>query len=517
MVIKIKKKEKKMLLTLLSLLAIPVGYYLYIELTAYYKVFRYKRQGIKHTQYYTMPGFFLKMTSNLKLDDTFIENKKKAQEQDPNQPFRVMNFGTSIFVSLISEKAVKEFYTQETKVTIKRTPFGKMKIFGFLFENGKEAQEKRAIFAKIFHYSNVLNLMPNIRKVIQLHVNQLKKRAEAEGGQIKIDLKKEFSRAVMDDLSACILLGGTENKMTENFEGMNVTQLIQKMVMSLNKSQTNPLNWIPFMTALGLNREKNEAERLKNGLTEIVRNEYNKRYNKEELDDKSVLDITVKLNKESEKETGNPKFSVEEIASNFELFQFAASDTSFHLSSTTMTFLALPENQKYQKGIQAQVDSELGSNDSYSNEKLNSLKELDNVFREAARLANPASAISRFVTKDFKLDGFTVYKGDNIINELVNFEPGVFNDPLKFNPDRFNPDSPSFKKAPKLKEIPFSHGQRACLGKYLGEMVVKLILVELLREFEVSVEPGYAMKLGPQPLYTVLNPNLCMKIREKQE
>ena len=505
-----------MLWTLLSLLAIAIGYYLYKELTGLYKIYKYKHQGIKHAKYIPLPAFFMKLVKASQSDDAHLEEKKQMSEQDSDQPFSAVNFGSQCQLTLISEKAIRDFYDQETEVTIKDNPFGDIEFLGFLLENGKGVQEKRAMFSKVFHYSNVVNLMPSIRGVIQKHVRNLKKRAVEEGGQLKIDLKKEFSRAVLDDLSACILLGGAENKLVDNFEGMNVTQLIQKMLKLLEASVQNPLNLLPFATALGLNKELKQMKRIKQGLINIIKNEYNKRYNKESLYDKSILDIMIKINKESEKETGAPKFTIEEITSNFELFQFAASDTSFHLSSTTITYLALPENKEYQKRVQEQVETELGGRDSYSDEKLNSLKEVDIVFKEVARLANPATGPSRVVTKDFKVDGHTVYKGDRISNVTFNYEPKHFKDPFKFNPDRFNNESPEYKRAPRMKQLPFSFGQRACLGKYLGEMVVKLILVEVLKEFEVSVEPGYTMKLRYDPLYGVINPDLIMTVRGSQ-
>ena len=132
---------------------------------------------------------------------------------------------------------------------------------------------------------------------------------------------------------------------------------------------------------------------------------------------------------------------MEEITSSFEIFQLAASDTSHHLSNTTLTYLALPENLQFQRRLQEQVDSELGTTDSYSNDELNSLKEIDLVFREGVRLANPATGIPRVAIKDFKVDGHTVYKGDRVINLTINYEPKHFKDPFKFNPDRFNEDT----------------------------------------------------------------------------
>ena len=505
-----------MLLIVLSLLAIPLGSYLLMELIGYLKILRYRKQGIKIAKHSTFIGLYFKMLKFLGADDPFSDKKKLMAEQDPNQPFSVSSLGPKCLLYLISEKAIKEFYARETEVSIKQNPMKDFKFLGFLMENGKKVQEKRALFAKISHYSNILNLMPGIRDVIRQHVRKLKQRAEAEGGQVKIDFKKEFSKAVFDDLTGCILLGGAQNKLLDKFEGMTVTELIHKLVIVFNNCVRNPLRLIPYSSELGLAKEKKELVRLQNGLINIIEKEYKKRYNKKDLDDTSVLDITIKINKESVEETGKPKFTMEEIASNFQLFHFAASDTSFHLSCSALTSLALLENQKYQKRILAQLDSELDAWDSYSDEKLNSFKELNNVFRETFRILNPAPEIGRTVTKDFKVDGYTIYKGDHVFVSLLNFEPESYKNPLQYNPDRFNKDSPDFKRTPKLKEIPFSHGQRACIGKYLGEMMVKLIVVEVLKEFEVNVEPGYVMKLSFDPLYTVKNPELVMKVRRSE-
>ena len=505
-----------MLLIVLSLLAIPLGYYLLMELRGYLKIVRYRKQGIKDAKHNTLFQIYSQMGKFLGSNDPFSEKKKTMAEQDPNQPFSVSNVGSKCSVNLISEKAIKEFYARETEVSFKDNPMKNLNLFGFILENGEEVHEKRAVFSKIFHYSNIVNLMPGIRNVIRQHVRKLKQRAEGEGGQVKIDFKKEFSKAVFDDLTGCILLGGAQNKLLDKFEGMTVTELIHKLVIVFNKSARNPLRLIPYTSELGLIKEEKELVRLQNAIVNIIEKEYKKRYNKKNLDDTSVLDITIKLDKESEKETGKPKFTMEEIASNFELFHFAASDTSFHLSCSTLTSLALAENQKYQKRIQAEVDSELDAWGSYSNDKLNSLKELSNVFRETFRTLNPTTGITRTALKDFKVDGYTIYKGDLVSNSLLNFETESYKNPLQYNPDRFNKDSPDFKRAPKLKEIPFSHGQRSCIGRYLGEMMVKLIVVEVLKEFEVSVEPDYVMKLGFDPLYTVKNPDLVMKVRKSE-
>ena len=138
---------------------------------------------------------------------------------------------------------------------------------------------------------------------------------------------------------------------------------------------------------------------------------------------------------------------------------------------------------------------------------------LDMGFRETMRKANPASEIlERIATKDFKICGCDVKKGDWIINVLLQFQPEYFNQPYKFIPERFEKEAR--KRIPLMKQIPFSHGQRAWIGKYFGEMMMKLIVVELIQNFKFEVEEGSKMKLGFNPIYGVANPDLILSLRE---
>ena len=44
-------------------------------------------------------------------------------------------------------------------------------------------------------------------------------------------------------------------------------------------------------------------------------------------------------------------------------------------------------------------------------------------------------------------------------------------------------------------------------------MMVKLVVVELLKELKVSVESDYEMKFSLDPIYGVKNPDLILRVR----
>jgi cytochrome P450 len=65
-------------------------------------------------------------------------------------------------------------------------------------------------------------------------------------------------------------------------------------------------------------------------------------------------------------------------------------------------------------------------------------------------------------------------------------DPNVFTDPDIFDPIRYLHD-----QSDEMKEMfmPFSKGTRACIGKNLALMELKLITAALIREFSVALAP----------------------------
>ena len=502
-----------MIYLLLVVFLLPIAYIARNELKGYLRVLAYRRQGIKCAEYLFWPIKIYRALKDLRDNDNYRTSRTKLLSTDANEPFYLSNTGSTCTVTITSVDAVKEFYKIETAVTEKRMRMKNIKFLGFFFDNGKKVQDSRAVFAEIFHYSNILKLTPQIKAVIKRYVSGLRSRVEASEGPLKIDFKKEVLDSLFEDLTACILLTGTNEKIQATFEGKNISQLLKVMFTCMFKSNLSFRNMIPFAEKLGLNKEIIDFRRYQKGFQGIIKEEYRKRYNagSEKLQDNSVMDIMVKLNKESEKKTGKSHFSIEEISSNFEIFQFAASDTSYQSSTSCITLLSLPENKVYQTRLREELQNHLKDNEDYDNDFLGELKQLDITFRETMRMANPAAEIAaRTAIKDFELCGKTIYKGDRVRHILLGYQPDFYQDPLRFEPERFAPEKR--KEIPFVKHIPFSHGKRGCIGKYLGEMMVKMIVAEFVRVFRFEVEDGFKVKWGMSPVYGVNNPELLVSL-----
>ena len=105
--------------------------------------------------------------------------------------------------------------------------------------------------------------------------------------------------------------------------------------------------------------------------------------------------------------------------------------------------------------------------------------------------------------QDFAYDGYMFKKGTWLATSpwVAHRLPGVFADPLRFDPDRFAPGREEDKK--QFTFIAFGAGRHKCMGNAFAMLQVKTILAILLRGFSfelmhdpVIVESGLVM--GPK-------------------
>ena len=68
-------------------------------------------------------------------------------------------------------------------------------------------------------------------------------------------------------------------------------------------------------------------------------------------------------------------------------------------------------------------------------------------------------------------------------------DPAVYPDPERFHPQRWM-DSQNVSQEMKEMFMPFSKGTRACLGKNLAMIELKIITAIIVKSFEVSPAPG---------------------------
>ena len=116
-------------------------------------------------------------------------------------------------------------------------------------------------------------------------------------------------------------------------------------------------------------------------------------------------------------------------------------------------------------------------------------------FVETLRISPPGFTITKVCTEPIELENYngqplTIDKGTVVQIPVysIHNDPTIFTNPSEFNPERF--DGVDLKVLrDEGKFFPFGHGPRMCLGMRYSTLKIKAAVVEIIKNFEISVNP----------------------------
>lgn len=211
------------------------------------------------------------------------------------------------------------------------------------------------------------------------------------------------------------------------------------------------------------------------------------KHHKDEQDTKDAGFATVEESNIG-KSTINRVWTENELIAQCFLFFLAGFDTV----STCMTFLTyeLMVNPDVQQRLYDEVmeTEELLNGKPLTYEVLQKMTYMDMVVSEALRKWPPAVVSDRFCVKNYMYDDgkglrFPIEKGQTmwIPTIAIHSDPKYYENPEKFDPERFNEQNRS--KIDAAAYLPFGVGPRNCIGSRLALMEVKVIVYNLLKDF----------------------------------
>lgn len=177
----------------------------------------------------------------------------------------------------------------------------------------------------------------------------------------------------------------------------------------------------------------------------------------------------------------------EDVVNHMVFLLMAAHDTSTITVSTMMQQLG--QHPEWQQRLREQA---MGLSEVPTLEELDQLTDLDLVMKECLRLLPPVPVLARQAVKDTEVLGHRVPAGrlTAVMVHLGHHLPELWPDPERFDPERFA-DHRREDKVHRHAWMPFGSGVHKCLGMFFAGVEAKLILLELLRRFEWSVDPAY--------------------------
>lgn len=123
------------------------------------------------------------------------------------------------------------------------------------------------------------------------------------------------------------------------------------------------------------------------------------------------------------------------------------------------------------------------------------------VMKESMRLYPPAFMLARSAVRDTSIGGFAVRKDELVFIApwLLHRDPRNFENPLRFDPDRFLPDREA--RLPRFAYMPFGGGKRICIGNQFALMEGQIILSTIAAH--AGMELVSQRPVGLQPLLTL--------------
>lgn len=219
---------------------------------------------------------------------------------------------------------------------------------------------------------------------------------------------------------------------------------------------------------------------------------------------------------ESTKNEESP-FTFEELIANVILFFIAGFDTS----STTMHFALyeLARQPKLQERTRAEIQEILNKyNGEFSYEAYQDMPYLRQVIEETLRKYPPVQAITRRAAKPytFKDSNFTLEQGMTVVMSTIALgrDPEYYPDPERFDPERFTHENKAARN--QYVYLPFGDGPRNCIGMRFGLMQSSIGLVNILRNYKITISPTTKMPLTLKHGLFLMQPNETLFLKAEK-
>jgi len=145
------------------------------------------------------------------------------------------------------------------------------------------------------------------------------------------------------------------------------------------------------------------------------------------------------------------------------------------------------------KRCQEEIESAVkGEQRKVKESDLRNLPYLQAVVKETLRLHPSAPLLlPRMTVEACEIEGYYIPKNARLMVNAwgMQRDPGVWERPLEFDPDRFIGSSVDVRGS-DFQLIPFGAGRRICAGMSMGIRMVQLMLATLLHSFDLSLSNG---------------------------
>ncbi|EDV25744.1 Cytochrome P450 3A14 [Trichoplax sp. H2] len=181
----------------------------------------------------------------------------------------------------------------------------------------------------------------------------------------------------------------------------------------------------------------------------------------------------------------------------------------YDTTAATLTYavFSLATNPDVQDKLIEEIDQHCPDVSNLTYNDVQKLTYMDMVLNETLRYYSPGYINLREAKEDCTIRGVRFPKGVGvaIAVKAIHEDPDVWENPDKFDPERFSPEANANRHPCHF--LPFSEGPRKCIGIRLGWMNMKLILARLLQRVKFDVAKETEIPLPTVIQFTVVPEN----------
>jgi len=284
----------------------------------------------------------------------------------------------------------------------------------------------------------------------------------------EVQIKPAISKFTLDNISLGIF--GIE---------ISTTDVGKEMMVLLDYCFKTSQTWFLYPVPPYWNAEYRKFKRCSKRLRELSIEFVNMRLKSFMEDDETRCDFLYDL-LTSKNDDGSRRFSNEEIANNTVTFMLGSFDTTSTYVSSCLHRLSL--NLDIQKKLQNELDND---EEFVTKQDFNKLTYLEACIYETFRL-HVHNQVSKVTNEDIEIEGLFIPKGAVIYAGSfgISGNPEVFEDPWRFNPDRFVDYDWIGEK--RYTILPHGLGKRSCPGEDLSYKFLKTLLANICKKFHVE-------------------------------
>lgn len=344
---------------------------------------------------------------------------------------------------------------------------------GLVTAEGIYHKEERRRITPLFHFKILKQIVPRMVEYTQILVDNLK------GSDKFHPAKPLFSLHTMRVIVSLAFGGDFEAewmsetwyKITRAFSNWTVGSVLFGSIW----------NHIPIAAGAGFFKAK---QALKDEICKVIAKRKKQYAEEGDPDPSKRNDLLYHLLRAKDLK-GNPvTLNEEDIVNEALTFLFAGHDTSS--ASLSWIFYYLARYTRIFKRVREEVDREIGMEE-VNSDNIRKLKFTKNVIKESLRMSPVIPMVDRTNAEDCEIDGVLIPKGSylGIFLWSVMHDTRYWDEPYTFDPDRFSRPQ---KKKHDFSNIPFSAGERNCIGSKFAEQEILIAVAMIVRELDVTYD-----------------------------